>query len=142
MSLALTAIKNKPPLSCRWLRGNGLKRMVPWHSCDDARRIDVLRKEYALEMDATSDILPFAERQDRDDIAGFLVVNGMVLDHVHTFHLTWAGKKDTYWLRRGERPPPLNKTDLPTFANWFATVMMADSIEWMSEEDLEAIKSD
>lgn len=137
----LPRIKNRLPLSYRWIRANGLGRLIPWHFRDDPERVQLLRHEYRLEMDGTSDILPFAERQDREDIAGFIVVDGVIQDRVLEMHLTWAGARDMYWLKPGEQPPPLDLDKYPSFQDWLVQVMLADSLEWQSEEDLTAILS-
>ena len=78
MTVELAAIKNDLPLSYRWFRANGLKRLVPWHFADDSEFIDSWRKEYLREVDGSSDLIPFAFRQDMDTMAGFIVVDDIV----------------------------------------------------------------
>lgn len=141
MALELAPIKNELPLLYRWLRANGLKRLVPWHFGDDAAFIAAWRKEYFVEVGGTSDILPFAFRQDTDTMAGFVVVDGMALDRVMTTHLSFVGRRDMPWLRDGEQPAPFNLNQLPSFSSWFTKVMVADSVEWMNEEDLVEMKA-
>ena len=141
MGLKPAAVKNDLPLSYRWLRANGLKRLVPWHFADDAARIDSWRSECLFEVEGTSDIMPFAFRQDMDTMAGFAVIDGMILDHVVTPHLSWVGIKDTPWLDPGGKPKPLDVSRLPSFPNWVTTTMLSDTIEWMDEEDLAEIKA-
>jgi hypothetical protein len=141
MGLEITLIKNDLPLSYRWFRANGLKRLVPWHFGDDPAFIDAWRKEYLLEVDATSDVMPFAFRQDMDTMAAFVVIDGMIQDHVTTMHLSWVGHKDMYWLRDGEQPPALDLSKFPSFSDWVTTVMVPESIEWMNEEDLDEMKT-
>lgn len=41
------------------------------------------------------DLMLFAERQDREDIAGFEVLDRRVSSEVLTVHLTWSGKKES-----------------------------------------------
>jgi hypothetical protein len=140
MPLEPTAIKNDLPLSYRWFRANGMKRLVPWHFSDDQGLIAGWRKEYFLEVDGTSDLIPFAFRQDMETMAGFIVVDGMALDHVTEAHLSWSGERYP-WLAKGQQPSPLDPDKFPSFPDWVARTMVRDSIEWMNEEDLEAIKS-
>lgn len=137
----LPPIRSGLPLSYRWLRANGVSRLVPWHFCDDPKHIAGLRAQYWLEMDGSSDVLPFAQRQDMDDIAGFIVVDGTIQDRVLTVHLSWARQRDMPWLKPGEQPPPVDLARFPSFQDWFSRVMLAESIEWQNEEDLAAILS-
>jgi|SRR5688572_9159598 len=122
------------PLLYRWFRAHGVKGLTPWHFLEqdrDQQRIQSLRKEYSLEVGGTSDIWPFAVRQDMDTIAAFLVEAGEVKDLVVTVHLTWTGKKELPgWPSEALRQP---------FQRWLAEVLIADAAEWMTEEDLEDI---
>ena len=140
MDQGISPTKNELPLSYRWFRANGLKRLVPWHFGDDPAFIEAWRKEYALETDG-SDIMPFAFRQDWDRMAGFVVIDGMILDHVLIADLSFVGRKDMPWLRPGEEPAPLDLTQLPSFVEWVKTVMLPDTVEWMNEADLAEIKT-
>lgn len=141
MTQSPPVIKNRLPLPYRWIRANGVDRLIPWHFRDDPDRVELLRQEYWLEMDGTSDILPFAERQDMDDIAGLIVLDGVIQDRVMTMHLTWKGGRDMYWLDPGEQPPPLDLKAYPSFQDWFSEVMLGASFEWQDEENLAAILS-
>jgi hypothetical protein len=127
-------MKEQLPLLYRWVRAHGTRGLTPWHFLDqdrDRQRIQSLRKEYALEVGGTPDILPFAVRQDMDTIAGFVFEAGVVKDVVVTVHLTWAGKKELPgWPAQGPQQ---------SFQQWVTEVLIADAAEWMSEEDLEEI---
>lgn len=122
------------PLLYRWLRAHGAKGLTPWHFLEqdrDQQRIQSLRKEYALEVGGTSEILPFAARQDMDTIAGFVIEAGEIKDVVVTVHLTWAGRKEQPgWPAQGSQQ---------TFQQWLTEVLVTDAAEWMTEEDLEDI---
>jgi hypothetical protein len=97
----------------------------------DQQRIQSLRKEYSLEVGGTTDILPFAARQDMDTIAGFLIEAGEVKDVVVTVHLTWTGRK--------ELPGWPSQRPNISFQQWLTDVLIVDAAEWMTEEDLEDI---
>jgi hypothetical protein len=91
---SLTALEGLSyPLDYRWLRAHGLRGLTPWHFCDDPERATVFRREFCRETANRSipitDLLPFAYRQDCDDIAGFVVTGSRVSSQVIEVHLTW-----------------------------------------------------
>jgi hypothetical protein len=83
------------PLPLRWLRAHGLRGLTPWHFIERPEDAAALRREYLLEVAGGSqperDMLPFARRQDKDDVAGFVIENGTVTGKVISAHLTWKG---------------------------------------------------
>ena len=125
------------PLLYRWLLAHGFKSLTPWHFMDqDAHKshIESRRREYSIEVGGERDIWPFAERQDMDTIAGFVVENGKITDDVITVHLTWSRKK--------ELPGWPSETAATPFQTWLAEILVADAAEWMSEEDLVDIQNE
>ena len=89
-----TKLPDRLPLPLRWLRAHGLRGLTPWHFIDSSDQSAGLRAQFRREMRGGSqpeqDFLPFAERQDCDDVAGFVVENGEILNAVIVVHLTWA----------------------------------------------------
>ncbi len=86
------------PLPLRWIRAHGITSITPWHFLDNADTVSRLRNQYRSEVSAgsqpISDCLPFAKRQDCDDIAAFVVADGIVTGEVIDVHLTWAPKPE------------------------------------------------
>lgn len=122
------AVPPTSPLLYRWLRAHGLAGLTPWHFLDNGKRIAALREEYQLEVGGKRDLMPFAERQDMDTIAGFVVEAGVVTDRVATVHLTW--------IRKAERPGWPGESVEASFLGWLSAVLFTDAAQWMSEEDL------
>jgi hypothetical protein len=122
------------PLELRWLLAHGLIRLTPWYFLEsgDERR-GLLRAEYKKEVRGGSqrerDVLPFAVRQDRDDVAGFVVEGGAVTTAIVTVHLTWAGRPE-----REGYPRIVRHCNI---WEWMKSVI-DDTAEWCSEEDLPA----
>jgi len=83
---------------------HGLVRLTPWHLLDGDQSNSGLRREYTLEASGGSvterDILPFAHRQDCDDVAGFVVDSGKVRDEVIVVHLTYRGDQKCLDIRK------------------------------------------
>lgn len=119
----------KLPLEYRWLKANGFKGFVPWHLIDNPGQ-EGLRVEYQKE--TGEDFYPFAFRQDCDDVAGFKVVNGEIEDTVISVHLTWAGTQEQKGFPR--------RTEYKNMFEWLKNEVISDTLEWMSEEDLECIE--
>jgi hypothetical protein len=140
MGVEVGEIKGELPLPYRWFRANGLKRLVPWHFGDDPAFIEAWRKAYILETGGY-DIMPFAFRQDWDRMAGFVIIDGLIHDHVLTADLSFVGKNDIRRLPRGEKPAPLDRARLPSFVEWLKTIMLSDTVEWMNEADLAEMKA-
>ncbi len=120
------------PLEVRWLLAHGVRRLTPWYFLEsgDERRSH-LRAEFRKEVGGGSqperDVLPFAVRQDRDDMSGFVVEGGTVTSAVITVHLTWEG-----------RPERAGYPRIVRYRNiweWMKSVI-DDTAEWCSEDDL------
>jgi hypothetical protein len=116
------------PIEYRWLKAHGFNFLTPWHFIEPVNS-EGLRNEYQKE--TGFDILPFARRQDNDDIAGFKVVGNEVQKIVLTVHLTWSSKleKDGYPITR----------ESPNLIDWIKAVMLPDSQEWITEDELHDI---
>jgi hypothetical protein len=119
----------KLPLEYRWLKANGFKGFVPWQIIDEAQ-IAALRSEYRKE--TGKDFYPFAQRQDCDDVAGFKIENGMIESTVVFVHLTWSGKNENNGYP--------SHTEFSDMFGWLKEVVIADTEDWMSEEDLEDLQ--
>lgn len=82
------------PVELRWLQAHGLTGLTPWHFIteDGARGLRAeFRREATAPHHQIRDFLPFASRQDCDDVAGFVVVDGVATSQVIEVHLTWRG---------------------------------------------------
>ena len=118
------------PLEYRWLQANGFDGFVPWYLIDDPGR-DGLRREYQKE--TGEDFYPFARRQDRDDIAGIKVMDGIIQSGVISVHLTWTGKRE-----KDGFPTRIEYNDM---FEWLKGQVIPDTAEWMSEEELTDLKN-
>ena len=116
----------KLPLEYRWLKAHNFEGFTPWYIVEPEKS-EGIRKEYQLE--TGNDIIPFARRQDNDDIAGFDVINGNPTSKVLTVHLTWSSKNESNGY-------PIIKTSENIF-DWIKNVVIPATEDWMSEEDLE-----
>ncbi|QNF33296.1 hypothetical protein HUW51_11360 [Adhaeribacter swui] len=119
----------KLPLEYRWLKAHDFKLFTPWCLIDPMDS-DGLRQEYKSE--TGKDILPFARRQDNDDLAGFEIIDSVVQSKVITVHLPWTGKRE-----REGWPRTKNSTDL---LNCLNEVAIPDTRDWMTEEELEDLE--
>lgn len=82
-------------------------------------------------METGMDILPFARRQDNDEIAGFPVSGSNVQSTLLTVHLTWLGRRE-----EGGYPSAKSSKD---FFDWVSEVVFPATREWMAEEDLDLV---
>ena len=114
------------PIEYRWLKAHDFKLMTPWYLLEISAGVSGIRKEYRLE--SGKDLLPFARRQDNDDIAGFIMSNGNILPEVLTVHLTWSGKLER------EGYPITNKSQ--SMLLWITEVVFPATQDWISEEEL------
>ncbi|ELP33362.1 hypothetical protein [Rhodopirellula baltica] len=125
------------PLPLRWILAHGITSLTPWYFLDDAERIEGLRNQYRREVSGgsqpISDCLPFARRQDNDDVAAFAIVDNVVTAEVIDVHLTWATDPERPGFPRLER--------YPDFWTWFKSAVDA-SADWATEDDLDDVISD
>lgn len=119
----------KLPIEYRWLKAHNFNLLTPWYFVepDDSNGI---RKEYQAE--TGYDIIPFARRQDNDDIAGFKIINGEIKNTVLTVHLTWSSKREN-----NSYPISRESSDM---MEWIKTIMLPESQKWMTEEELEELE--
>ena len=90
-----------------------------------------IRLEYQQE--TGDDFYPFARRQDRDDVAGFKIVDGEIQQTVISVHLTWVGKK--------ERPGFPLRCEYTDLFQWLQEEVIPETIAWASEDELEGFES-
>ena len=130
----LTAPNGEPlPLAYRWLRANGVHRLLPWTFLDESEEAQRLRGEFVREVTPPNDTLvrdlcPFAQRKDRDEIAGFIVAGGQVTEEVALVALTWRGRPE-----KAGWPALQRFADLWIFAR---EALLEDAKEWANEEGL------
>lgn len=117
------------PLQYRWLVAHGFEGLTPWYVLQDEVRRDALRAECQAETGL--DILPFAVRDDTDDVAGFTIIDGVACDAVVCFHLTWSGKRES-----GQVPLQSHYDDL---FQWLTEAVVPLTREWMTEDELEDV---
>lgn len=118
------------PIEYRWLMEHGFKLLTPWHFLEEDE-VDGIRKEYQLETDL--DFLPFARRQDSDDVAGFVIENNDIKKEVLSVHLTWSSKRER------EGYPFTTKSD--DLICWLNDVMLEDTKDWISEEAIDDVEA-
>lgn len=112
------------PLAFRWFVSHGLLWFKPWYFDYDVSPLRNVQRAFRIESGGR-DVIPFAFRQDNDDMAGFEVVEGRVTDRVIAFHPSWTEKPNEY-LIDGEF------SDLWEFAS---KQLMQDMKWWASEDD-------
>ena len=113
------------PIEYRWLLAHKFAFLTPWYELDEKQVIS-FRNEYQKE--TNKDILPFATRQDNDDIAGFEVIDGEATRTVLTVHLPWSKKLE------GDGYPSTVAID--NIFDWIAQVMFGDTQEWIDEDEI------
>lgn len=126
------------PVSLRWLLAHNITSITPWHFISDDAVVKSLRKQYRLEVSGGSqpiaDCLPFARRQDCDDVAAFIVSpEGKCTDEVIDVHLTYS--------KGPEAPGFPNLVRHETFWEWLKSAI-DDSAEWATEDELRDIVSE
>lgn len=121
----------KYPLALRWIQAHGFAGLTPWRLIE-VDHAQGLRAEFRRETDTDfhkiKDLLPFAVRQDMDDVAGFIIENGVVQDEVIVAHLTWHGKAEV------KGYPSIHRYS--SLWSWLKDCI-DDTAEWCNEEDLE-----
>jgi len=122
------------PLELRWVQAHGFIGLMPWWLLTEDRA-RVLRTEFQKETSTDyhqiHDILPFAYRQDQDDIAGFPVENDTVANKIVVVHLTWRQGPEM----RGF--PSITLYD--SFWAWLKEEVITETSDWCSEEDLQEL---
>jgi hypothetical protein len=116
------------PIEYRWLKAHNFNVLTPWYFIEPADSTGI-RKEYQKE--TGQDILPFARRQDKDDIAGFKIINGEIQRIVLTVHLTWTSRLESKGF-----PSTRESSDM---IEWIKDIMFPDSQDWMTEDGLDDI---
>lgn len=121
------------PLPLRWLLAHGITSLTPWHFLADCDRIAALRAEYQAETADERDCLPFATRQDCDDIAAFVISDGVVTKNVIKVHLTYARGPEREGFPSAER--------YDSFWAWLKSAV-DDSSNFATELDFEEIAAE
>ncbi len=102
-----------------------MSRLVPWHFISPEQGAAVSHR-FSIEHPEGGTVLTFAQRQDCDDFAGFVFRDGTVMDEVIYFHPSWSSGPNAY----------LVNGRYPDFWAFFTEVVIPDSRDWMTEEDL------
>ena len=90
----------RPPPIYFEVRASQFSLMKPWRFvelAEDDWWVEMTREELGIETGL--DFLPFAVRDDVNDIAGFLIENGQVLEKVISVHLTYSNKREPNFVR-------------------------------------------
>lgn len=110
---------------------HGLKSLTPWHLLDGDQTNSGFRREFLTEASGGSiperDMLPFAHRQDCDDVAGFVVDAEQVRDEVIVVHLTYRGGPEVPGYPSVQR--------FANFWEWLKSVI-DDTAAWCDEQEL------
>jgi hypothetical protein len=129
---AVTLPDGKPlPIAYRWLHALGVVSLPPWHFVEGQERAMGMREEFLRETAAPNqsrlrDWMPFAARQDCDDVVGFVLVDGAAPGAVCVVHLTWAG--------RPERPGFPGVDEYDDFWDWLQRDAIPETRDWADEE--------
>jgi len=78
------------PNALRWFLAQDLTSFTPWHFITEASELAFASRAFAREDVSGGDVFTFARRQERDDFAGLLVVDGRISDAVVYFHPVFA----------------------------------------------------
>ncbi len=114
----------QPPLSYRWLRANGVDRLVPWHFIYEPERRGA-GEQFAREWPAGGSLYTFAYRQDCDDFAGFVVRDGQATDEVIYYHPSFQ--------QSGLNPGIITGT-YPDLWSFLQKVVIGDASYWYTDE--------
>ena len=134
----LTAPNGEPfPIGYRWLRVHGLVGLRPWMFVDSPAEAQDLRGEFVCEVAPPNrcpvrDLLPFAVRKDRDELAGFIVEGGKLTDEVALVHLSGKG--------RPERDRDLVVKRFADVWEFAREALLEDARDWANEEALARIE--
>lgn len=95
----LTVAGEKMPGAYRWLVSRGLTDFGPWCLIDSQEQADGFRRELQQETASPNpspvkDFQPFAWTGANDDVAGFIIRDGVVTSEVVVVHLTWTGRPE------------------------------------------------
>lgn len=134
----VTAPNGQPlPIGYRWVRVHGLWGLRPWAFVDDPDEAQRLRGEFVREVAAPNtcpvrDLLPFAVRKDRDELAGFVVEGGRLTEEVALVHLSWRA--------RAEAKRDLLVRRFPGFWEFAREALLEDARDWANEEALARVE--
>jgi hypothetical protein len=83
-------------------------------------------EQFKKERIDSREVRTFAKRQDCDDFAGFLVVNGVTTDRVLYFHPSFTSTRNEYMIT----------SEHEDFWEFFRDVVIPDTKDWGSKADL------
>lgn len=123
------------PNNLRWFLVQKSTTFVPWHLEEKPRGLNNVFKSEDIEQ---RELFVFAYRQDCDDLAGFLIVDGLITDKVIYFHPSYTSnpkaQRESGWsIVTGEY------NDIFEF---FAEVIVPDMREWALVDDAEEWRSE
>ena len=121
--MVLTSPHGQPlPFAYRWAVANGLRRFTPWFILDSPEEIAGVGHEFQKETGIESCV--FARRYDMDDVAAFVIRDGIIQDAVVSAHLSWVGYRDAF----------VEIEHFDDFWDWLAGRALPDMAEWTSDE--------
>ena len=117
--------EGKPlPFGYRWAVANGL---TSFHAvARDRLRGQVVFFRREFEAETGIDCWPFAQRQDMDDVAVFVVEDGAVQDRVIAVHTEL----------QGHAGPPRPPASLPGLLDWLSQMVLPEMAMWATEADI------
>ena len=119
----------KFPLAYRWLRANGVSELIPLCFSDGDSTADEV---FSRETTSSRMVLAFARRQDRDECAGFEVVNHVATNRVIQFVPTFEKRRNPHLVFR----------EYDNLWLFLTRVVIPDTEEWATEEELEELLSE
>ena len=127
--------KMQIPNSLKWFLVQKSTSFTPWHLENEPRGLKNPFKSEDLE---GREVYVFAYRQDCDDLAGFLLVDGIITEKVIHFHPSYTSNSDT---QKASGWSIVNGEYEDIF-EFFAKVVMPDMKEWAITEDADDLLDD
>jgi hypothetical protein len=84
-------IDQKWPNALRWFLAQNLNSCTPWHLIQKPAECQFAANAFQREDLQKREVFAFARRQDCDDFAGLLILDGKITDKVIYFHPVFAG---------------------------------------------------
>ncbi|GEM_PF-529730 len=125
------------PNALRWFLVQRLTDFAPWHLMTDPSDFEFAARAFEREDVSGGSVFVFAGRQDREDFAGLLVVDGRVTDQVICFHPVFG---------QGAHSSPRSWNIVcavyDDVFDFFQDLVIPDMKDWANEEDASELLMD
>jgi len=123
------------PNNLRWFLVQKSISFIPWHIEEKPRGLSNVFKSEDIEQ---REVFVFAYRQDCDDLAGFLVIDGEITDQVIYFHPSYTSNPKA----QRESDWSIVTGEYNDIFEFFAAVVVSDMREWALTDDAEEWRND